>query len=330
MLLSALMDSFYCDKAVMEHVDAEVGFGCWLAKSFHPRLNPGKFFDYEEASKHVRALPGFLAPTAGTGDNDLYIPAARTEDGILRVQLFGFEQALTSAELARDWRFALLAEQVVPASYDGVVIIEFYHPAGIVYGEIKRSTWNALKVAREWAMNSLRTESPSMECYRCRARPDCKAYATLIEKPGSEFVDITDKKLLAQRLLNEYIDAKSREKGLSVRRKEISKRLRALAQDDRVNINDLFTLEVRGTLVEKYSYPQIKKFLTDKGLWRDDFAKIDNAALKSAVAFFPKAVQDVLERAKFTETREPEVRGMMQAATHSVSAPTMRGLGRRM
>lgn len=339
MKLSSLLQKFYCLDFEGD-VDPVVGIGMYMAGVPYTAAKP--LASFAKAAEVIKALPGFKPPRVADVldipalgkeriENDLYEPAMYEEDGVYHIVFPGHGNVLSSSALAQDWRYLVLAAPLIFGKLNrkkDVVIFEVFYGSGhVTQALVKCSTWNIFEKVTTWATGAKkRYRSPGEACMTCRHKTTCKEYEDFHDLLLAGFPEGGDDKVLAQRLLNELEQAKSHEKLVVDRRKELGRRFAALAVEGKVNVNNLLWVDVKPGSSDKFPTAQVFDYLVKNKLWSWDLARINVRGLKKIMPRFPQEIQDFLESVKFTETTEPRIQEITNAVPHSVQAPLLRGI----
>lgn len=345
--LSQVIDRFHCSKVQASVVDPLLGFGCYLAGAPHPSQDPGLLVDYAEdqagflkfagADKVPGPAQGPLMFKAHQMENDLFMPkVVQDQDKVFRVRLPGFGPVMSTASVERDWRLlvltmiAVLNDDNFPGGavqglMDQTVIMEVYWADRLVMGHVRPSFWPTVYNAISWALMD-RPTSAGPACDRCEIRGACLSYEKLLDLPAEEQTKGLSRSNAAQKLLTAYIMARASERAQTERRRTLGHKLAALSRDSRIEVGALFTIPVETGVLERYPYAQTKVFLGRQGLWRDDYGAISLRAFKAAIPGFPLAVKNRLDELKIVETKDPDIKEIVDGVAQSVQAPLLRGI----
>ena len=336
--ISSIMEAFYCRNSAMEAPDEGVAFGRYLC-GLDPYIRDlGTLKAFASDAALLKKNPAFPHPKeAPLGEldepflNDLYTPACRKDvDGVFRIYFPGYGARLSRGSLERDWRYLLLATTCDhPELFfdEGqLVILEVWYADGArVQAAIEPSTWEVLQKMVLWAM-SPSGDNPGEHCWRCAKRTTCKTFAGFVSYYGEDAIKVKDKTQYAMRLYAELVQVRARLKVDEDKRKEITQKLLSCAEEGRINIGGLMTLEVPPGERVSYDFSQVYDYLRGLNFWKPEFAKIQITELHKAKAMLPPKVQEKLDMFKKVEPTEPSIREVVHHAPNSIETPLLRGI----
>ncbi len=328
MKLEELFAKFQCNDNTLVLTDPWVGFFQYLA---------GR-------TTRVDLMPGFKNPQSyaqgmGFGGQvfegikalpDLWVD----NDGIFYINFPGYGEPHSSESLVNDFRLLVLAKWAILANgftleSELTVIFEMYYPGHTVKGSVPYSTWNIVGKMIDGLMNTPRPRTPGNHCLNCSQRDTCKPFQDYANRPGMEVEETGDPADMGQKLYLALIAAQTQEDVYREKRKTLLKRFMLLADEGKVQIGELFKMRVRANDSDRFPYTQTVNILSSFGLWGDKYGRIDVKALKKDIPSFPPEARERLARIKFTETRDYDLREIMEENANGIQAAIFSGVSAR-
>lgn len=336
MTLADLFAKFSCSDNSPIKADPWVAFFQYLGGM---NSRPDLTAEFAEYAKGLSTSPEFKPPWASTVDATFdgktleglgILPGfLLDEDGIIHIHFPGYGERSSSEAIVNDFRILVLARLLLaftPYEYaTQPVIIEVHYPGHKVQGNVKNSTWGVLGRAITGFMGD-RKRTPGNFCLNCSRRDSCAPFQDYANRPGMEVEETTDKSDMGQKLYLALVMAQTQEETLRERRKVLLKRFIALADEGKVRVGELFKMRVKAEDSDKFPFGQVHNLLSIAGLWDDKYGRIDVRELKKAIKSMPPEVQERLGRMKFTETREFDVREVLEGASNEIRTAPFRGI----
>lgn len=345
MNLSEVIDRFHCSGVQAQTLDPLLAFGVYLTGKPHPRTDVEKLLDLGDERRQFMAGPGRLnVPDVGTGSitvdgqeivNDLYVAKVhRDQDKVVRVRIPACGPLLSTWAAERDWRllmialFSVLGRAVAPsvkALAEENVVLEICWSERVVMASVRPAFWQMVANAITFALRD-RPVTAGQVCDRCQVRGSCQAYERLLELPAEETLTGLSKGDAAQKLLLALTLARASEKAVVERRRSLARKLAALTTDGRIDVHGLFTIPVEAGNLERYPYGPTRAALESHGAWRDDYGAIALRPFKAAIPTMKTALQQRLASLKIVDTKEPDIKEIVDGVANSVQAPNLRGV----